>query len=58
MPLCQGSPFIVITAVDASAPSLHAFDFAANLVSSINQYKLVVVYVTALNRTSKLPMPG
>ncbi|KNE62023.1 hypothetical protein AMAG_07281 [Allomyces macrogynus ATCC 38327] len=49
------APYVVLTAVDASAPSWHAVDFAANLVAHLSNYRLLVVYVTALNRTSRFP---
>ncbi|KAL7754437.1 hypothetical protein RI367_000418 [Sorochytrium milnesiophthora] len=48
-------PYTLVTAVDASAPSLHAIDFAASLVVSMSSYRLLVVYVTALNKASRLP---
>ncbi|ORZ29960.1 hypothetical protein BCR44DRAFT_28252 [Catenaria anguillulae PL171] len=49
--------FTLVCAVDASIPSLQAFDAAANLVLHMHpsNYRLIVVYIVALNSESKMP---
>ncbi|KAJ1503586.1 hypothetical protein HMI56_002066 [Coelomomyces lativittatus] len=47
--------YTIVTALDATEPSFHAFDFAVDLVSNLKEYQLFVVYVTALNKTSRFP---
>ncbi|KAI9141029.1 hypothetical protein BKA69DRAFT_471305 [Paraphysoderma sedebokerense] len=48
--------YTIIVGVDASPASFKAVDYAADLVKKLSvDYKLLVVYVTALNRTSRLP---